>query len=74
MTGAELLGANLTGTNLRGRIYWIDWGGKHEAEDNSVRITQEQLDDAVADPDRPPNLSVQKRLAWRGKAPQKNGT
>ena len=74
LTGAELREANLTGANLHGWVYWIDWGGKHETEDNSVRITQKQLDDAVADADRPPNLSVQKRLVWRGKVPSKGAT
>ena len=71
MTDAEFRGANLTGADLRGMFYWIDWGGKHEAEDDSVRITQEQLDNAVADPDRPPNLGVRQRLVWRGKVPFK---
>ena len=80
LTGAKFRAANLTGADLRGWIYWIDWGGRHEAEHNAVRITQEQLDEAVADPDRPPNLSVHaagdtkpgKRLVWQGKAPSKN--
>ena len=74
LTGAKLRGANLTGTNLRGWAYWIDRAGRHEAEDNSVRITQEQLDEAMADPDQPPTLSIypvgegetRKRLVWRG--------
>ena len=74
MTDAEFRGANLTGADLRGMFYWIDWGGKHEAEDDSVRITQEQLDNAVADPDRPPNLGVRQRLLWRGKVPSKDAT
>ena len=77
LTGAELRSANLTGANLRGQIYWIDHAGKHEAEDNSVRISQEQLDESVADADRPPTLTVfsvadgepRKRLVWRGKTP-----
>ena len=77
LTGAEFRAGNLTGANLRGQIYWIDRAGTHEAEDNAVRITQEQLDEAVADPDRPPKLSVcpvgdsepRRRLVWRGKAP-----
>ena len=77
LTGAELRSANLTGANLRGWFYWIDRAGKHEAEDNSVRISQEQLDESVADADRPPTLSVRsvadgeprRRLVWRGKAP-----
>ena len=77
LTGAKFREANLTGASLRGWIYWIDRAGKHEAEDNAVRITQEQLDEAVADADRPPTLSVhsvvdgepRKRLVWRGKAP-----
>ena len=80
LTGAELHGANLTGANLRGQFYWIDQAGKHEAEDNAVRIAQEQLDEAVADPDRPPTLSVlpvrdgepKTRLVWRGKAPSED--
>ena len=74
LTGAEFREANLTGANLRGRIYWIDWGGFHEAEYDSVRITQEQLDDAVTDPDRLPNLSVRKKLVWRGKIPSNDAT
>ena len=77
LTGAELGAANLTGANLHGQIYWIDRAGKHEAEDYSVRISQEQLDESVADADRPPTLSVRsvadgespKRLVWRGKTP-----
>ena len=77
LTDANLSGANLTGVELRGRVYWIDRAGQHEAEENSVRITQEQLDKAVADTDRPPMLSVRPvgdteprtRLVWRGKAP-----
>ena len=77
LTGAELRGANMSGENLRGRVYWIDRAGLHEAEENAVRITQEQLDEAVADPERPPTLSVRPvgdaeprtRLVWRGKAP-----
>ncbi len=76
LTGADLGAANLTGAELHGRVYWIDRAGKHEAEDNAVRITQEQLDEAVADPDRPPKLSIRPvgdaesgiRLVWRGKA------
>ena len=80
LTGAELCGANLTGADLRGQIYWIDWAGKHEAEDNAVRITQEQLDEAVADPERPPALSVRpvgdteprEQLVWRGDAPSED--
>ena len=71
LTGAELREANLTGANLHGWVYWIDWGGMHEAEDDAVQITQEQLDAAVADPERPPTLSVRKGLVWRGKAPSK---
>ena len=79
LTGAKLRAANLTGANLRGWFFWIDLGGKHEAEDNVVRITQKQLDEAVADPDRPPKLTVfsvadgepRTRLVWRGKAPSK---
>ena len=74
MTDAEFRGANLTGADLRGMVYWIDWGGKHEADGDSVRITQEQLDNAVADPDRPPNLSVRQRLVWRGKVPSEDAT
>ena len=77
LTGAALFSANLTGADLRGNIYWIDRAGEYEAEDNSVRIAQEQLDEAVADLDRPPTLSVlpvgdgepKARLVWRGKAP-----
>ena len=80
LTGAKLRGANLTGAKLRGYIYWIDRAGKHEAEENAVRITQEQLDEAVADPDRPPKVSVRPvgdaeprtRLVWRGKAPSED--
>ena len=56
LTGAQLGGANLTGANLRGQSYWIDRAGRHEAEDHSVRITQEQLDEAVADPRAAPNV------------------
>ena len=77
LTGAKLRAANLTGANLRGQIYWIDRAGKHEAEDDSVRISQAQLDEIVADEDRPPTLSVfsvadgepRKRLVWREKVP-----
>ena len=76
LTGATLRGANLTGAELRGRVYWIDRAGRHEAEENAVRITQGQLDEAVADLGRPPKLSVHPvgdaetpmRLVWRGKA------
>ena len=73
LTGAELRAANLTGADLRGRFYWIDRAGRHEAEDNAVQISQEQLDEAVADPERPPKLSVRQRLVWRGKAPPVRG-
>ena len=80
LTGADLRAANLTGAELRGRVYWIDRAGRHEADDNAVRITQQQLDEAVADPDRPPTLSVHPvggtesgtRLIWRGKAPSED--
>ena len=80
LTGAKLRDANLTGATLRGYVYWIDHAGKHEAEENPVRITQEQLDEAVADPDQPPVLSVhpvgdaepRTRLVWRGKAPSED--
>ena len=82
LTGAKLRGANLTGAELRGRIYWIDRAGKHEAEENAVRITQGQLDEAVADPERPPTLSVRplgdveprRRLVWRGKSPSEDSS
>ena len=77
LTGAELRAANLTGANMRGQVYWIDRAGQRNAEEDNVSITQEQLDEAVADPDRPPILSVRpvrgaeslERLVWRGKAP-----
>ena len=77
LTGASLSGANLTGADLRGRMFWINHNsGIHEAEENAVQITQEQLDEAVADPGRPPTLSLhpveaaepRMRLVWRGKA------
>ena len=76
LTGAKLRGANLTGAQLRGWAYWISQAGIHEAEENAVRIAQGQLDEAVADPERPPTLSVRpsgdaeprRRLVWRGKA------
>ena len=55
LTGAVLRGANLTGANLRGWFYWIDRSGRHDAEDNAVRIAQEQLDEAVADSGSPPH-------------------
>ena len=82
LTGAKLRGANLTGAELRGRIYWIDRAGKHEAEENAVRITQGQLNEAVADPERPPTLSVRplgdveprRRLVWRGKSPSEDSS
>ena len=68
LTGADLREANLTGANLHGWAIWINRAGWHEAEDDPVQVTQEQLDVAVADPDRPPKLSVQRQLVWRGKA------
>ena len=79
LTGAMLHGANVTGANLRGQVYWIDRAGQHEG--NGVKVTQEQLDEAVADAERPPTLSVEpagdteprKRLVWRGKAPSSGG-
>ena len=74
LTGAKLRAAILTGANLRGWIYRIDWGGRHEAADGAVRVTQEQLDDAVADPGHPPTLNVQQGLVWRGKTPSNNAT
>ena len=77
LTGAELRDANLTGARLSGGFYWIDQSGVHGAEDGGVRITQDQLDAAVADPKHPPFLSDQlvgnteppTRLVWRGSAP-----
>ena len=82
LTGAKLRGANLTGAELRGRIYWIDRAGKHAAEEHAVRITQGQLDEAVADPERPPTLSVRplgdveprRRLVWCGKSPSEDSS
>ena len=77
LTGATLRAANLTGADFRGQSYQIDHAGPHEADDDSIRISQEQLDESVADADRPPALSVRsvadgeppKRLVWRGKVP-----
>lgn len=82
LTGAELRAANLTGANMRGLVQWIDRAGLHNAEAYSVSITQEQLDEAVADPERPPTLGIRSvsdteppvRLVWRGKAPPSNST
>ena len=77
LTGAKLRDAIVTGAKFRGWGYSITHAGVHEAEDGELRITQEQLDEAAADPDRPPTLSPhpvgdtepRKRLVWRGKAP-----
>lgn len=82
LTGAKLRDSNLTGAMLRGMVYWIDLGGRHEADHNAVRITQPQLDEAVADPKQPPELSIhpvgdtepRERLVWRGKAPKSDDT
>ena len=80
LTGAELRAANLTGADLHGHVYWIDRAGLHEGD--TVQVTQEQLDEAVADAERPPKLGVgpvgdtepRKRLVWRGKAPSSGVT
>ena len=77
LTGATLRAANLTGADFRGQSYQIDHAGLHAADDDSIRISQEQLDESVADADRPPAFSVRtvadgeppKRLVWRGKVP-----
>lgn len=76
LTGAKLRSANLTGANLRGFIYWIDrWGGRHDAQENAVKIAQEQLDEAVSDPDQPPQLNIRpvghsEPLVWQGGVPK----
>ena len=66
--------------HLHGHVYWIDRAGLHEGD--TVQVTQEQLDEAVADAERPPKLGVgpvgdtepRKRLVWRGKAPSSGVT
>ena len=76
LTDASLHEAILTGADLRGRAYWIDHAGHHEGELGAAQITQKQLDEAVADPERPLKLSDRpagntermKRLVWRGEA------
>lgn len=58
LTGASLHEAILTGADLRGPAYWIDQAGHNEGKPNAVQITQKQLDEAVADPERPRNSAL----------------
>lgn len=77
LSGADLHRANLSAAQFAGTRYWISHAGPHEGKPEDVRISQEQLDEAVADPEQPPNLvrlsildeSTGKPLVWRGKAP-----
>ena len=65
MVGAKLEGANLDGANLTGAFDMRGCRG----------LTQEQIDQAVALPDNPPNLegvvdaNTGKLLVWRGASP-----
>ena len=69
LSGARLLGVHLSGANLSGTILsYSDFVGSALPKD----LTQEQLERAVADPDKPPILTdsrdykTGKLLIWRG--------
>ena len=66
-----MAGATLSDTDLSGTHFYHPHGGK--ATNPVTGLTQDQLDEACADPDNPPKLDgvldaeTGKPLVWRGK-------
>ena len=72
LTGAEFLDANLTGARID-EANLSDVRFSHGGQQPAKGLTQAQLDQARADPDRPPNLlnvlnaETGEQLVWRGR-------
>ena len=70
MDGADLTDANLTATGFTTPPYLVD---RYVGPAEATGLTQEQLDGAYADPDKPPWLDgvkdadTGKQLVWRGR-------
>ena len=82
LTDARLDSTNLTAADLRSRDCWFSTLGMYETEHGGVRVTQDQLDDAVADPKQPPILpefphvheQTGMSLVWRGRPPESSAS
>lgn len=82
LRAASLKGANLTGANLgdatvNGANFSEDWLTQHQSAASG--LTQEQLDQAIADPNHPPVLDgvldavTDVPLVWRGEGRESTG-
>ena len=82
LSEAQLDSANLTGARFASMEVWMSAYGQHVAEPGALRITQIQLDAAVADPERPPDLRnlplmdecTGRQLVWRGRSPESDAS
>ena len=82
LNDAQLDSTNLTAADLSSRDYWFSRVGVYETEHGGVRVTQGQLDDAVADPKQPPILpefphvheQTGMSLVWRGRPPESSAS